>query len=65
MVTSIVVTIVFVLKKHVVDPVLTAEGSLWCSILALVVWDIFAVFSPFGPLGYIVREEQVCVCSPL
>ncbi len=35
------------------------EATVWPSLLALVLWDVVAV-SPWGPLRYIVRGEQVC-----
>ncbi len=35
------------------------EGTLWPTLLALVVWDCLAVLTPCGPLRLIVKGEQV------
>jgi hypothetical protein len=33
------------------------QVTFWCSIAMIVVWDIFAVLSPCGPLGFIMARE--------
>lgn len=34
------------------------EGTFWSGIVAITIWDVFAVMAPCGPLGFIMRHES-------